>query len=148
MATAAHTLISSSNNLTSPQVAFLDDNEDLRSVMVSLIESRLSVPCLSMDSVQALRQNAAAVLQTKIIVLDLDLGFRQPNGIDAYDWLLQNRYQGQVFFLTGHGKSDPLVMKAERLGARIWEKPIGSTSMLQQMEVFLRPVERPREVSL
>jgi len=116
-----------------PQIAFLDDNEDLRSVMISLIESRLHTRVLELANFQSLMDHAETVLSTKVIVLDIDLGFRQPTGLDAFAWLRKKNYQGKVFFLTGHGSSNPVVAQAEKLGAYIFEKPIGSLDMIRKM---------------
>jgi len=120
-----------------PQITFLDDNEDLRSVMISLIESRLHTRVLELAGFQSLLDHAETALATKVIVLDIDLGFRQPTGLDAFAWLRRNNYQGKVFFLTGHGRSNPVVAQAEKLGAYIFEKPIGSSDMIQKMAEFL-----------
>ncbi|MGZ5278615.1 MAG: response regulator [Pseudobdellovibrionaceae bacterium] len=122
-----------------PQVTFLDDNEDLRSIMISLIESRLHMRVLELANFQSLLDHADAVLATKVVVLDIDLGFRQPSGLDAFAWLRKNNYQGKVFILTGHARSNPKVALAEQLGAYIWEKPIGSSQMIQKMAEFMTP---------
>jgi FixJ family two-component response regulator len=66
----------------------------------------------------------ATVLKTEVAILDLELGFNQPNGIDAYDLLKRHNYKGKIFFLTGHGRNHPLVQKARDSGAVIWEKPM------------------------
>lgn len=112
------------------QVVFLDDNEDLRTVMVSLIESRLTTSCLGLMSCEEMIENADVVLKSDVIILDLDLGYKKSSGIDAYKWLIDHGYQGSVHFLTGHGYTHPLMREASRSGVLIWEKPIGSTSML------------------
>lgn len=123
------------------RVTFLDDSEDLRLVMVSLIESRLRTSCLGLGSYAEMVERANEVLQSEIVILDLDLGHKKPSGIDAYQWLMQQGFRGCIYFLTGHGRSHPLMMAAEKSGARIWEKPTGSTHMLQSMSEQLRPPE-------
>jgi FixJ family two-component response regulator len=121
----------------SPQISFLDDNEDLRAVMISLIETRLQAHCLELQNFQDFLDKSDVVLGTQVIVLDIDLGFRQPTGLDAFLWLKKNNYQGKVFFLTGHGRTNPMVAQAEKMGAYIWEKPIGSAAMIQKMSEFI-----------
>ncbi len=132
----------------SPQISFLDDNDDLRAVMISLIESRLQASCLELENFQALVEQSEAVLSTQVIVLDIDLGFRQPTGLDAFLWLRKNNYQGKVFFLTGHGRSNPMVSQAEKMGAYIWEKPIGSAAMIQKMSEFIPARNKAVEVGI
>jgi FixJ family two-component response regulator len=115
------------------RVIFLDDNEDLRVVMVSLIESRLKISCRGLASFDEMLANADEILHSEIMILDLDLGHRRPSGMDAFKWLIENRYQGGIHFLTGHGHSHPLMKEAAKSGVRIWEKPIGSTQMLNSI---------------
>ena len=123
------------------QVVFLDDSEDLRMVMVSLIESRLRTTCLGLAGYSEMLVHSDQVLKSEIIVLDLDLGHQKPSGMDVYHWLMNEGYRGQVYFLTGHGFTHPLMIQARKLGAKIWEKPTGSTQMLNSMSEFLRPAE-------
>lgn len=123
------------------QVIFLDDSEDLRLVMTSLIESRLRTTCLGLGSYSEMLLHKDKVLKSEIFVLDLDLGYQNPNGMDVYHWLMKEGYRGQVYFLTGHGFTHPLMIQARKLGAQIWEKPTGSTQMLISMGERLRPPE-------
>lgn len=116
--------------------------------MISLIESRLQASCLELENFQALVEQSEAVLSTQVIVLDIDLGFRQPTGLDAFLWLRKNNYQGKVFFLTGHGRSNPMVSQAEKMGAYIWEKPIGSAAMIQKMSEFIPARNKAVEVGI
>ncbi len=123
------------------RVIFLDDNEDLRVVMVSLIESRLKISCRGLASFGELLAHVDDVLQSEVVILDLDLGHRQPSGIDVYEWLIRNHYQGWIHFLTGHGYSHPLMKEAANSGVQIWEKPIGSTQLLNSLAQRLSPPE-------
>lgn len=140
--------LQSSKSALPPQVSFLDDNDDLRAVMVSLIETRLQTTCLELVNFQALQEQSEAVLATKVIVLDIDLGYRQPSGLDAFRWLQERNYQGKVFFLTGHGRTNPMVAQAEKMGAYIWEKPIGSAAMIQKMAEFIPSQPPARSLEL
>lgn len=114
-----------------PQVTFLDDNEDLRTVIQSLIEFQLGMSCLSIASFQELKEYSSDVLSSQVVILDIELGMNQPSGIDAYKWLMSQGFQGRIFFLTGHGQSHPLVREAEKAGVTIWEKPISATEIVR-----------------
>lgn len=120
-----------------PTVVFLEDNYDLRELLQSIIESSLPVSCAAFDSVNNLKASEATVLQSRIIILDIELGFRQPTGIDAYNWLIENDFKGHIFFLTGHGYSNPLVQAAAKVGATIWEKPISSKQIVSNFRTIL-----------
>lgn len=120
-----------------PQVTFLDDNEDLRTVIQSLIEFQLGMSCLSIASFQQMKKYSAEVLNSQVIILDIELGMNQPSGIDAFKWLISQSFQGRIFFLTGHGRSHPLVREAEKAGVTIWEKPISATEMVRAITSVL-----------
>jgi len=127
------------------RVIFLDDNEDLRLVMVSLIESRLNVSCLGLSGYADMLTHSKEVLSSEAIILDLDLGYKKPSGIDVYNWLKAHDFRGSIHFLTGHGRAHPLMREAEKCGAKIWEKPSGSTEIIALIGEKLR---RPREANL
>jgi FixJ family two-component response regulator len=68
-------------------------------------------------------------------MLDVNLGADQPSGLDALEWLLRQRFPGEVVFLTGHGQSDPLVQRARKMGiATVMEKPIGLPQLSALLE--------------
>ena len=59
--------------------------------------------------------------------------------MDAYRWLRSRKYPGHVVFLTGHGRSFPLVEEARRVGngrVSFLQKPIG----LQDLQNVLHEV--------
>ncbi|MBC7465521.1 MAG: response regulator [Bdellovibrio sp.] len=121
----------------SPTVVFLEDNQDLRDLLQSIIESSLQVSCAAYESVKNLIANEATVLQSRIVILDIELGFKQPTGIDAYQWLIEKKFNGHIFFLTGHGYSNPLVQAASKAGVTIWEKPISSAQIVSNFKSIL-----------
>lgn len=120
-------------------VLYLDDNTDLRELLAALIESALDVHCFTVSSVDELKENSGIVFQTNVAILDIELGFQQPTGIDAYRWLIESNYQGHIFFLTGHGRSHPLVQEATKSGVTIWEKPIGAEQITSAIQSLLQP---------
>jgi FixJ family two-component response regulator len=88
--------------------------------------------CLSLSSYQELLDNQEQALKTDLAILDINLGENKPSGLDAEQWLRQNSYQGKVLFLTGHGKTNPLVIQAvkQRL-AEVIEKPLGLNHLFE-----------------
>lgn len=120
-----------------PTVVFLEDNNDLREILQSIVESSLRIRCATFDSVKAFKASEQAVLQSHIVVLDIELGFKQATGIDAYNWLMEKGFKGHIFFLTGHGCSNPLVESAAKMGATIWEKPISSNKIISHFKILL-----------
>ena len=106
------------------KVIYLEDSEDLRSLMSHLIKSRLGEDCLCLASVKDLIKAEKIALNSKIIILDINLGAGEPTGLDAFDWLQEQGFKGKIFFLTGHAYSHPLVAKACASGAEVWNKPI------------------------
>lgn len=113
------------------KLIFLDDNEELREVISDLIESYLNVKCLSVKSFEDLKANARKALSCHFAILDIELGFGEPTGIDAFHWLQTHGFSGEVFFLTGHGRNHPLAVQAEKYGAKIWEKPVSARQIIQ-----------------
>jgi FixJ family two-component response regulator len=75
---------------------------------------------------------ADAALGCAVALLDVNLGARQPSGLDAYRWLRDHEYRGRVCFLTGHARSHPLVGQALAMGgAHLVEKPITSDRLCE-----------------
>src|SRR5690349_17651013 len=116
-------------------VLFLEDNDDLRDMVVDLVEAALERPCVGVASYDELVAMGRDVLACGLAILDINLGPRQPSGIDAYIWLRDKGYIGRIVFLTGHADSHPLVVQAERLGdAEILSKPIAPDHLRMVIE--------------
>ena len=91
--------------------------------------------CLAVRSYDELVQHQAEALGCKVAVLDINLGEGRPSGIEAYRWLKSHAFSGKVFFLTGHARSHPLVVEADRIGAaQVIQKPV-------DLETFLALIE-------
>lgn len=120
-----------------PMVIFLDDNQELRELLQNIVEARLNITCAGFGNVKSLKEHQDSVFKSHIIILDIELGFKQASGLEAYTWLLENKYPGHIFFLTGHGFTNPLVQKAVEMGATIWEKPIGSAQIISDLKKVL-----------
>jgi DNA-binding NtrC family response regulator len=106
------------------RVVFLDDNEDLRELLPIVLESELGVECLCFGTVMEFQKHSKDVLLAKVAILDINLGPCVPDGIDAFNWLMDQGFRGKILFLTGHARTNPQVALAERKGAEVLEKPL------------------------
>ena len=106
-------------------VLYVEDNEDLRELVVELVTVVLKRRCVGVGSYEELVALGEEALGCSIAILDINLGPHQPSGIDAYAWLRDKGYTGRIVFLTGHASTHPLVVEAQRIGnAEIFSKPI------------------------
>lgn len=111
-------------------VLLLEDDAD----QLEMLSMALSLVC-GCDSVRArsydeLLKIEGAALGSAVALLDVNLGPRQPSGIDAYHWLRDHEYRGRICFLTGHARSHPLVAQALAAGdAQLIEKPISTDQL-------------------
>ena len=114
-------------------VLVVDDDEDLRAAMQEVLHqfgvSRL-VEAGSLRDVEAHRDDALAC---QLALVDINLGYGEPTGIDVFEWFEREGFAGRVVFVTGHGSQDPRVQRAASLaGAEIVSKPL-STNVLRDM---------------
>jgi CheY-like chemotaxis protein len=115
------------------QVLLLEDDDDLRAVFDALLRTTCRIETLAIGSFDELVAQAAAALETKVALLDVNLGPGVPSGIDAYRWLRERGYGGKVRFLTGHARTHPLVQEACRLSdAAVLEKPV-APALLEEL---------------
>jgi DNA-binding NtrC family response regulator len=106
-------------------VLFVEDNDDLREVLVELVKIGLGRPCVGLASYNELVALGEEALRCEVAILDINLGPNQPSGIDAYAWLRRNGFGGRIVFLTGHASNHPLVVEANSIGdAEVCSKPI------------------------
>src|SRR5262245_17042472 len=112
------------------RVIFLDDDRDLREVVVALM-ALSNAECDAVASVDELKELVGRVgLAYDLAILDINLGADRPSGLDAYRWLRTRGFKGRVAFLTGHARSHPLVQQACRLGdAMVHDKPVSFEEM-------------------
>lgn len=111
------------------KIVYLDDSDDLIRLLSRLIKFKLSEDCLGVHSMGELMSKSSEVLQSQLAILDINLGMGEPTGVDAYEWLRAHNFQGEIFFLTGHSRSDPLVAQACQTGASVWDKPIATNQI-------------------
>ena len=106
-------------------VLYVEDNDDLRELVVELVTVVLNHRCVGVGSYEELTALGKKALGASVAILDINLGSDRRSGIDAYMWLRDQGYKGRIVFLTGHASSHPLVVEAQRIGdAEIFSKPI------------------------
>jgi DNA-binding NtrC family response regulator len=117
------------------RVLFLDDDDDLREIVVQMLED-LGVACDAVATVEQMRATMArSGGAVDVAVLDVNLGGGHESGVDAYHWLRENGFSGRVAFLTGHGRTHPLVSEALRIGdATVRDKPITMRAFRELLE--------------
>ena len=117
---------------------FLDDNEDLRELITALLKSKLGLECLCFGTVAEFQNHLKDVLPAKLAILDINLGPTAPDGIDAFNWLMEQGFRGRVVFLTGHARTHPQVALAERSGAEVLEKPVYPEQLISSVTRALK----------
>jgi DNA-binding NtrC family response regulator len=106
-------------------VLYVEDNDDLRELVVELVSVVLKRRCVGVASYEELEALGEEALRCSVAILDINLGPNQRSGIDAYRWLRDQGYKGRIVFLTGHASTHPLVVEAQRIGdVQIFSKPI------------------------
>ena len=106
-------------------VLYVEDNDDLRELVVELVTAVLKHRGVGVGSYEELVGLGDEALGCSIAILDINLGPNRRSGIDAYAWLRANGYTGRIVFLTGHASAHPLVVEAQRIGdAEVFSKPI------------------------
>ena len=107
-------------------VFVLEDDESLRTMLGSYLESSGRCTVYTMASVRELERHLADLPHLFAAILDINLGPAEPTGLDAYRWLRSHGFAGRIIFLTGHARNHPLVQGAHLVGdAIVLEKPTG-----------------------
>ena len=107
-------------------ILILDDDADMLESLADFARTLSGRECVTVASYGDLVSLAPRLAEFSVAILDINLGAGRPNGIDAYRWLLESRFPGRIYFLTGHARNHPLVEEARRLGnVEIIEKPAG-----------------------
>ncbi len=127
--------------MPSEKIVFLDDSVDLRVLVSSMLKAKLGVECLGCGSVAELQANRIEVLKSKLVILDVNLGPNEPDGLDAFEWFRANGYTGKISFLTGHARSHPRLAQLSKTGVPILEKPVKSEKLCE----FVRQAYGPKD---
>jgi DNA-binding NtrC family response regulator len=113
-------------------IFLVEDDDDLRDVLVDLIKRGTGRECLGLRTLAELRQQREAVLGCSVGILDINLGADEPSGLDAFAWLRAERFAGRIVFLTGHAATNPLVRRAAEMGnATVLVKPLQLPQLLE-----------------
>ena len=106
-------------------VLYVEDDDDLRELVVELVTVVLKRRCIGVGSYEELVALGEEALRCGVAILDINLGSNRRSGIDAYTWLREKGCTGRIVFLTGHASTHPTVVEAKRIGdAEILSKPI------------------------
>jgi DNA-binding NtrC family response regulator len=120
-------------------VLLVDDDEDLRAAMDEVLHRigvRRLIEAGSLRDVEDQREEA---LSCQLALVDINLGYGEPTGINVFEWLEREGFNGHVVFLTGHGSQDPRVQQAATLaGSQVASKPL-TTAKLREMIEGLKP---------
>jgi DNA-binding NtrC family response regulator len=116
-------------------VLYVEDNDDLRELVVELVTVAMERRCVGVGSYEELVALGEEALGCSVAILDINLGPDRRSGIDAYSWLRDHGYTGRIVFLTGHASTHPLVVEAHRIGdAEIFSKPIDADRLWSIVE--------------
>jgi DNA-binding NtrC family response regulator len=116
-------------------VLYVEDNDDLRELVVELVTHVFQRRCVGVGSYEALVALGDSALGCSVAILDINLGPNRRSGIDAYAWLRDQGYTGRIVFLTGHASTHPLVVEAQRIGdAQTFSKPIDADRLRSIIE--------------
>lgn len=120
--------------MSKPAVLLLDDDDDLLDAVGDLVRLISGAECLRLRSFAELVAQREAALACERAILDINLGPSQQSGLDAYAWLKEQRFGGNIAFLTGHARSHPLVARAAALpGVTVHAKPIDVEELRQML---------------
>lgn len=105
-------------------VLLLDDDKDLCILMQSIFEELAVEHSVCVNSFSQLQTLDLNKQNFNLAFLDVNLGTGAETGLDAYDWLKENGFQGKTIFFTGHARNYPLLQaKLEEQNVDILEKP-------------------------
>jgi FixJ family two-component response regulator len=114
------------------KVLLVDDDEDLCDAVGDVLRSAGVQECLSFASLADVQARAAEALRSGLAIVDVNLGYDRPNGVDVGDWLRQVGYAGPIVFMTGHATGDPRLTAAlKRPDTRLMLKPFSVDALVQ-----------------
>jgi CheY-like chemotaxis protein len=121
--------------MTTGCILVLDDDPDLTLVMSDLIRALSGRGTVVAHSLAELQTRGHEAIACDLALLDVNLGYGEPSGVDAFEWLRQSGFRGRVYFFTGHAGDHPLVRQASSIpGTSVVSKPIG----MAELDALLR----------
>jgi DNA-binding response OmpR family regulator len=112
-----------------PKVLLVDDNADLLEVLGIYIRGA-GIEVLDATSLAEVEALGPALDQVTLAILDVNLGYGRPSGIDVCTWLQAHHPNCRIVFLTGHASSHPLVKSASANG-EVLGKPVDARRIIQ-----------------
>jgi DNA-binding response OmpR family regulator len=113
------------------RIFVLEDDADLRHLLCQVLLLGGASGCVPLASYAELRAREAEALASDLALIDINLGPDVPSGIDAYRWLRERDFAGEIVFLTGHARAHPLVRQAVEIpGVRLLDKPVASETLM------------------
>jgi response regulator of citrate/malate metabolism len=105
---------------------FVDDDRDLRELISDAATTSLGFEhCVLAGSFADVEHQRDDALACSLAIIDINLGWTSPSGVDVYNWLKREHFEGDVVFLTGHGEDDLRLKDATRIGGvRVFLKPV------------------------
>lgn len=108
----------------SRSVLILDDDYDLRTTLADALRLTCKVDTLAVRDVASMIALGERALSCSLAFIDVNLGADQPNGLDAYRWLVENGFKGRIVFLTGHARVLTAIQETVKSGAAdVVQKP-------------------------
>lgn len=106
-------------------VLLVDDDEGLCEVFSDFIESCGNHRCRYAHSLSEVQRVFLESSNFSLVILDVNLGRHQANGVEVYRWIRQAGFNGRIVFLTGHAQAFPELQNIQATeGIEILEKPI------------------------
>jgi len=117
------------------RVFIVDDDLPLRETFTLLCEALGVEEAASAGSLSELADRSAQALRANLILIDINLGDGEPNGLAVFRWLKEHGFKGRAVFFTGHAKSDPMVQEVSRAaGVPVLSKPLPIESIEKLLE--------------
>lgn len=113
-----------------PRVLICDDDADLIEVTDEFFRDR-GIDCVTAHSFDEVVSRRDEALECSLAILDVNLGFGLPGGVDVFRWLQRERFGGSVVFLTGHATTDPELAGTRTLGMPILAKPVSPDTLIE-----------------
>lgn len=117
------------------RVLLVEDDFDLRSILRTLVESYCpGTEVSAVASFDELLKQPKQKLSFHLAILDINLGYNRPSGLDVFFWLKEHQLAKETVFLTGHASNDPLVREAHSIDdVTVYQKPMDINLLIQKI---------------
>lgn len=107
----------------------VDDNLDLLEVLGIYIRGA-GIEALAATSFEEVQALGPALDEVTLAILDVNLGYGRPGGLEICAWLKEHHSACRIVFLTGHASTHPLVQAAAANG-EVLAKPMDARRLIQ-----------------